>query len=102
MPLSNIIRDKLTRLCVAENEITREALRLIARDKSGKYTLNDRIRAQLELQKLPKYSRPTAVHNRCVESGKTRGHVTDFKVSRIVFRERALAGEIPGVKKSCW
>ncbi|KAJ3019298.1 40S ribosomal protein mrp2, mitochondrial [Thoreauomyces humboldtii] len=102
MPIANILRDKLTRLCVAETEVTRQALRLIANDKAGTYPKNTQLRARIELQRMPRYSRPTAVHSRCVESGKTRGHVTDYKVSRIVFREKALAGEIPGVRKSCW
>ncbi|TPX62277.1 hypothetical protein PhCBS80983_g00579 [Powellomyces hirtus] len=102
MPISSILRDKLTRLCVSEAEVTRQALRLIANDKTGVYPKNTQLRARIELQKMPRYTRPTAVHSRCIESGKARGHVTDFKVSRIVFRDKALAGEIPGVRKSCW
>ncbi|KAJ3146020.1 40S ribosomal protein mrp2, mitochondrial [Geranomyces variabilis] len=102
MPLRNIVRDKLTRLCVSELEVARQALRLIANDRANTYPKNTQLRARIELQKMPKYTRPTAVHSRCIESGRTRGHVTDFKVSRIVFREKALAGEIPGVRKSCW
>ncbi|KAI8825839.1 uncharacterized protein EV422DRAFT_143269 [Fimicolochytrium jonesii] len=102
MPIASIVRDKLTRLLVSETEVSRQALRLIANDRTGKYPKNTQLRARIELHKMPRYSRPTAVHNRCIESGRTRGHVTDFKVSRIVFREKALAGEIPGVRKSTW
>ncbi|KAI9089475.1 hypothetical protein DFS34DRAFT_639350 [Phlyctochytrium arcticum] len=102
MPIANIMRDQLTRLCVAGAEVERQALLLIARDRTGHFGPTERIRAQIGLQKLPRYTRPGAVHSRCVESGKTRGHVTRFKISRIVFREKALAGEIPGVKKSVW
>lgn len=72
MPISSILRDKLTRLCVSETEVTRQALRLIANDKTGQYAKNVQMRARLELHKMPKYTRPNAVHNRCVESGKTR------------------------------
>ncbi|KAJ3158883.1 40S ribosomal protein mrp2, mitochondrial [Geranomyces michiganensis] len=102
MPVCSVVRDKLARICVSELEITRQALRLIANDRTNTYPKNTQLRARIELQKMPRYTRPTTIHSRCTESGRTRGHVTDFKVSRIVFREKALAGEIPGVRKSCW
>ncbi|MCM3701646.1 30S ribosomal protein S14 [Paenibacillus macerans] len=54
------------------------------------------------LQKLPRDSSPTRLHNRCFVSGRPRGYIGKFKVSRIVFRELAHKGQIPGVKKASW
>ncbi|KAI9015209.1 40S ribosomal protein mrp2, mitochondrial [Gaertneriomyces sp. JEL0708] len=100
MPVASIVRDRLTRLVASQKEPVRQALRSISRDTS--LPGHVRMKAMIELHQMPRYTRPTAVHSRCVESGKARGHVTAFKISRIVFREKALAGEIPGVKKSTW
>ncbi|MDL1163580.1 Alternate 30S ribosomal protein S14 [Paenibacillus sp. GM2FR] len=54
------------------------------------------------LQKLPRDSSATRLHNRCAISGRPRGYISKFGVSRIVFRELAHKGQIPGVKKSSW
>ncbi|ANY75240.1 30S ribosomal protein S14 [Paenibacillus ihbetae] len=54
------------------------------------------------LQKLPRDSSPTRLHNRCAVTGRPRGYISKFGVSRIVFRELAHKGQIPGVKKSSW
>ena len=54
------------------------------------------------LAKLPRDSSPTRSHNRCQLTGRSRGCLTKFKVSRIMLRELALAGKIPGMKKASW
>lgn len=54
------------------------------------------------LQLLPKNSASTRIHNRCQISGRPRGYYRKFGISRLVLREMALRGEIPGVKKSSW
>ena len=54
------------------------------------------------LQKLPRDSSAVRLNNRCPMTGRTRGFLRDFGVSRIVFREMALDGKIPGVRKSSW
>ena len=54
------------------------------------------------LQKLPRSSSPVRLHNRCPLTGRTRGYMRDFGISRIMFREMALAGKIPGVRKASW
>lgn len=54
------------------------------------------------LQKLPKNSSPVRVKNRCALSGRSRGYMRDFGLSRITFRELAREGKIPGVKKASW
>ncbi|HZK09396.1 MAG TPA: 30S ribosomal protein S14 [Bacteroidales bacterium] len=54
------------------------------------------------LQKLPKNSSPVRLHNRCQLTGRPKGYMRMFGVSRINFREMALKGLIPGVKKASW
>jgi small subunit ribosomal protein S14 len=83
----------------------------IARDKKrmemhAKYAAK---RAELKklgdldgLAKLPRNSSPTRIKNRCAETGRPRGYMRTFGLSRIAFRKHASAGEIPGVTKSSW
>jgi small subunit ribosomal protein S14 len=54
------------------------------------------------LQALPRNSSPTRLHNRCSLSGRPRGFLRKFGVSRIAFRDLALEGKIPGVTKASW
>ena len=54
------------------------------------------------LQRLPRNASPVRLNNRCAMTGRSRGYLRKFGVSRIVFREMALAGKIPGVKKASW
>jgi small subunit ribosomal protein S14 len=54
------------------------------------------------LAKLPRNSSPTRWKNRCIETGRPRGYMRQFGLSRISFREHASKGEIPGVTKSSW
>jgi len=54
------------------------------------------------LQKLPRNSSPTRLHNRCNVTGRPRSYMRKFGVSRIAFRELALDGKIPGVTKASW
>jgi len=55
-----------------------------------------------ELQKLPRDASPTRVRNRCNLTGRSRGYISKFGISRIKFRELALDGKIPGVRKASW
>ncbi|MBB3188072.1 30S ribosomal protein S14 [Microbacter margulisiae] len=54
------------------------------------------------LQALPKNSSPVRQHNRCKLTGRPKGYMRIFGISRIQFREMASAGLIPGVKKASW
>lgn len=54
------------------------------------------------LQKLPKNSSPSRLKNRCAITGRGKGYMRDFGLSRIKFRELANEGEVPGVRKSSW
>lgn len=84
---------------------------LIARDEKRK-KMHDKyksVREELKangdyeaLQKLPRNSSPVRLKNRCMFTGRSRGYYRKFGVSRLVLREMALRGELPGVKKSSW
>ncbi len=54
------------------------------------------------LDKLPKNASPVRLHNRCQITGRPRGYIGEFGLSRIKFRELALNGKIPGVTKASW
>jgi small subunit ribosomal protein S14 len=54
------------------------------------------------LQKLPRNSSPIRLRNRCMLTGRPRGYMRQFGISRITFREMASKGLIPGIKKASW
>ncbi len=54
------------------------------------------------LSKLPRNSNPIRLHNRCQLTGRPRGYMRQFGVSRIQFREMVSNGLVPGVKKASW
>ncbi|RAU83863.1 30S ribosomal protein S14 [Pontibacter arcticus] len=54
------------------------------------------------LDKLPRNASPVRLHSRCKLSGRPRGYMSKFGISRVVFRELAVMGKIPGVTKSSW
>ena len=54
------------------------------------------------LQKLPKNASPVRMHNRCKLTGRPKGYMRQFGISRVMFREMANKGLIPGVKKASW
>ena len=54
------------------------------------------------LQKLPKNSSAVRMHNRCKLTGRPKGYMRQFGISRVKFREMASAGLIPGIKKASW
>ena len=85
---SLIAREEKRRMLVAKYKAKRVELKA-----SGDYE---------GLQKLPKNSSPVRLKNRCMFTGRTRGFHRKFGVSRLVLREMALRGEIPGLKKASW
>ena len=54
------------------------------------------------LQKLPKNSAKVRLHNRCQLTGRPRGYMRQFGISRVTFREMASSGLIPGIRKASW
>jgi small subunit ribosomal protein S14 len=101
MPKTSAIQRNLKRIrLVAKYAKTRAELKAILVNPA---TVDEQFfDAQKKLAKLPRNSSPTRVRNRCVLSGRPRGYNRRFRVSRMTFRELALAGKIPGVTKSSW
>ena len=62
----------------------------------------DAFEAAQKLQDLPKNANPIRLHNRCKLTGRPKGYIRQFGISRIQFREMASNGLIPGVKKASW
>lgn len=77
-------------------------LELKARVKDTSLSLEERVEAQEQLQALPKNSSPVRIRKRCGVTGRPRGYMGLFGLSRIKFREFALQGILPGVKKASW
>lgn len=86
--LSVSVRNKKRKKMVARYAEKRERLK-----KEGKWE---------ELDKLPKNASPVRLRNRCNLTGRSRGYIRDFGLCRIVFRDMAHQGRIPGVTKSSW
>lgn len=97
---SVIERGKKRVLLVKQFQEKRNELK--KRASNTKLSLTERMNAQAALTKLPKNSSPVRLKKRCAETGRPRGYIGFFGVSRIVFRELALAGLLPGVKKASW
>ncbi|MEP6946912.1 MAG: 30S ribosomal protein S14 [Acidobacteriota bacterium] len=76
-----------------------EAKKIISNPKSSPEEVDA---AVIKLQKMPRDASPIRVRNRCSQTGRSRGFLRKFGVSRIALRELALAGQIPGVTKSSW
>lgn len=83
---------------VAKYAAKREALKKIV--KTG--DIAEAFEAAQQLQAIPKNASPIRLHNRCSMTGRPKGYIRQFGISRIQFREMAAAGLIPGVKKASW
>lgn len=70
--------------------------------RSLNVTEDERLNAQIKLNQLPKNSSPTRLRNRCKLTGRSRGFLRKFGLSRLCFREMANAGLIPGITKASW
>lgn len=83
--------------------LARQAKRQKMVDKYAAKRMELKAAGDLEgLAALPKNSSPSRLKNRCAETGRPRGYMRQFGLSRIAFREHASRGEIPGVTKSSW
>ena len=78
----------------------RAALKETIRDESK--PMEERFKATLTLAELPRNSSPTRLNNRCQLTGRPRGYYRKLKLSRIMLRDLASKGQIPGMVKSSW
>lgn len=85
---SMVARDKKRQVMIKKYAAKREELKKMG-DLDG-------------LAKLPRNSSPTRWKNRCNETGRPRGYMRTFGLSRVAFRQHASKGEIPGITKASW
>ena len=97
---SSIEKNERRKKLAAQYGTKRKALKAIVRKPSS--TMEERMAAQVALGKLPRNSAPERIRQRCSMTGRSRGNVREFGLSRIAFREMALQGLIPGVRKASW
>ena len=97
---SKIVREQRLIKTVQKYAVIRAELKNIIKDPT--VTPEDKEVAVAKLDRLPKTSSRTRLRNRCFKTGRPRGVLRRFNLSRISFREMALKGEIPGVTKASW
>ena len=97
---SKIVREQKLIRSVEKYASLRSELKSII--KSPNSSFEEKEIAVARLDKLPKSSSRIRVRNRCFKTGRPRGVIGRFKLSRLSFREMALKGEIPGVTKASW
>jgi len=101
MPKTSAIERNKKRIRLVEKHAAKRAeLKAILANPAT--TDDEFFAAQKKLQKIPRNALPVRIRNRCSMSGRPRGYKRKYGVSRIQFRELALAGKIPGVIKSSW
>jgi small subunit ribosomal protein S14 len=98
--LSSINKNERRKKLVEKNAAKYAKLRAIADDESRDET--ERLMARLKMAELPRNGNPTRVRNRCEITGRSRAYYRKFRLSRIMLRELANKGLIPGVVKSSW
>lgn len=95
-----IMRNEKRKKLVAKYDVERRRLKAIIKDHQAGPV--DKEQAMRKLQQIPRNASPTRVVNRCQMSGRSRAYVRRFGLSRIAFRDMALQGMIPGVRKASW
>ncbi len=98
--ISKIVRNEQRKAMVAKYAERRAELKRIIKDPNS--TPEQIAEAVLKLQKMPRDASPVRVRNRCSQTGRPRGYLRRFGVSRIALRELALRGQIPGMIKASW
>lgn len=97
---SKIVKDRQRRQVVARYAERRAELKAIIADPAAGH--DAKATAQRELQRQPRDASATRVRNRGGTTGRPRGVLSRFELDRIAFREKALNGELPGIRKASW
>ena len=98
--LSSIESAKRIRRRVQAKKAKRAELKAIIMNRT--LAPEERFAAQLKLAAMPRTSSATRIRNRCAITGRARGTYRKFNISRIMLREMASQGLIPGVRKASW
>ena len=93
-------RDAARRLLAAKYELKRMHYRALLQDRNLPSSIRQKFVSFLSA--LPRNSSKTRIRNRCIITGRSRSIYSQFRMSRIVFREMASNGLIPGIYKSSW
>jgi small subunit ribosomal protein S14 len=96
---SMIEREKKRQKLVVKYEIKRQVLKQQLKETD---LLEEKVNLSRKLQKLPRNSSPTRLHNRCLLTGRPKGYFRDFGLSRHCLREMAHEGLLPGIQKASW
>lgn len=97
---SSVAKQKKKLRLVENKKEKRAALKAVIYDMNRSF--EDRLAAVDALNKLPKSSSKVRLHNRCQFTGRARGYLRKFGLSRLCFREMASQGLIPGIVKASW
>ena len=97
---SKIVREHKLIKKVQKYAVLRAELKDVIKNPGS--SLEDKKAAVAKLDKLPRSSSPIRIRTRCFKTGRPRGVIRRFNLSRIAFREMALKGEIPGITKASW
>ncbi|HSX25647.1 MAG TPA: 30S ribosomal protein S14 [Chlamydiales bacterium] len=97
---SSIAKQKKRERLVKKKFEKRKELKAIILDQNK--NVEERMAAVDALNRMPKNSSPTRLRNRCQFTGRARGFLSKFKLSRLCFREMANQGLIPGIVKASW
>ncbi len=97
---SSIEKNEMRKRLSKEFGKRRAKLKAIVMNKET--SQEDRFTAVLKMSRLPKNSAPARIRNRCAVTGRARGYLRKFGVSRIVLRDLSAIAQVPGVIKSSW
>lgn len=97
---SSVEKQKRRENLVKANWTKRQALKVTSNDMN--LSDEERLAARIALNKMPRDTNPIRLRNRCQLTGRPRGFLRKFQMSRLTFREMASMGLVPGVTKSSW
>jgi len=98
--ISKVVKNQKRKKMVAQYATRRAELKKIISNPAS--TVEQVDEAVMRLQKMPRDASSVRVRNRCSQTGRPRGFLRKFGISRVALRELALEGQIPGVIKSSW
>ena len=98
--LSSVLKNERRKQLVKKYAGRYAKLKAIAADKSLDET--ERLIARLKMAEIPRNGNPTRIRNRCELTGRPRGYYRKFRLARVILRDLANKGMIPGVTKSSW
>ena len=95
-----IVKNQQRIALVEKYKAIRSELVSVLKDQNA--SIESKMEAMAKLTSLPKDSSRVRIRNRCALTGRPRGYMRLFELSRMAFRELALDGKLPGIKKTSW